>query len=96
MLLLIKYDHRINVFNVQKQPMGFDDIDHQSLNWVSGLVLGEIGVDCEEELMSCVYESFCMEYEPEYDAFAFENQCDDSLYICIHPCILHLDFSLTS
>ena len=47
MLLLIKYDHRINVFNVQKQPMGFDDIDHQSLNWVSDLALGEARVDCE-------------------------------------------------
>jgi len=23
----------LNMFNVQKQPMGFDDIDHQTLNW---------------------------------------------------------------
>ena len=45
--------------------------------------MGEVGVDYKEELMSCVYESFCMEYEPEYDAFAFEDQCVDSLYASI-------------
>ena len=48
----------LNGFNLQKQPVGFDDIDHQSLNWVSDLAFGEVGVDREEELMSCVYESF--------------------------------------
>jgi len=46
----------LNVFTVQKQPMGFDDIDHQSVNWVSDLALCKVGVHCEEELMSCVYE----------------------------------------
>jgi len=33
--------------------------------------------------MSCVYESFYIEYEPEYNAFAFEDQCDDSLHASI-------------
>jgi len=28
----------------------------------------------------CVYESFCVEYEPEFDTFAFDEQCDDSLH----------------
>ena len=41
--------------------------------------MGEVRVDYEEELMLCVFESFCMEYEPEYDALAFEDQYDDSL-----------------
>ena len=41
----------LNVVNVQKQPMGFDDINHQSLNWVSDFAFGEVEVDCEEELM---------------------------------------------
>ena len=39
----------------------FDDVDYQSINWVGDLALGQVEVDCEEELMSCVYESFCME-----------------------------------
>jgi len=33
--------------------------------------------------MSCVYELFCVEYEPEYDTFAFEEQCDESLHALI-------------
>jgi len=52
--------------------------------------LGEVRVDYEEELMLCVFESFCMEYEPEYDAFIFEDQCDDSL----HASILASPFSI--
>ena len=42
-------------------------------------MLGKVEVDYEEELISCVYEPFCMGYEPEFDTFAFEDQCDDSL-----------------
>ena len=37
------------------------------------LALGEVDVDYEEELMSCAYESFSIEYEPKYNAFAFED-----------------------
>jgi len=30
-----------------------------------------------------------MEYEPEYDTFAFEDQCDDSLHaLFLHPSLL--------
>ena len=29
--------------------------------------------------MSCVYKSFCMGHEPEFDTFAFEEQYDESL-----------------
>ena len=25
---------KLNVFNLQKQPMGFNDVDHHTLNWV--------------------------------------------------------------
>ena len=41
--------------------------------------LREVEVDYEEGLKSCVHESFFMEYTPEHDVFAFEDQCDDSL-----------------
>jgi len=70
---------KLNVFNIQKQLMDFDDVEHQSLNWVGDFAFGKVEVDYEEELMLCVFESFCMEYEPEYDALAFEDQYDDSL-----------------
>ena len=63
--------------------MGFDDIDHQPLNWMSDFAFGEVRVDCEEELMSRVYELFCMEYKPEYDTSAFEDQCGNSLHASI-------------
>ena len=49
---------------------------------MDNLALGEVKVDYEEELMSCV-DSFCMEYEPKYDVFAFEGQCDNSLHASI-------------
>jgi len=33
--------------------------------------------------MSCVHESFCMEYEPEFDTFAFKEQSEDLLHASI-------------
>ena len=33
--------------------------------------------------MSYLYKLFYLEYEPKYDAFAFEDQCDDSLHASI-------------
>ena len=50
------------------------------IGWVNFLLEG-VEFDHEEELMSCVYESFCMGYEPEFE---FEEQYHDSL----HPFIL--------
>jgi len=44
----------LKVFNIQKQLMSFDDVDHQSLNWVGNVTLCGVVVDYEEELMSCV------------------------------------------
>ena len=43
--------------------MGFNYMNHPTLNCVDDFLLGGIGFDCEEELMLCVYESFYMEYE---------------------------------
>jgi len=54
-----------------------------SLNWVGDFSLGGVEFDSEEELMSCVYESFCVEYEPEFNTFIFEEQCNDSLHASI-------------
>ena len=34
-----KMTMELNVFNIQKQPMSFNNVDHQSFNWVSDLCL---------------------------------------------------------
>jgi len=62
----------VNVFNLQKQPMGFDDIEHSTLHWVEDLACEELEFVNDDEIGSCVYESFCMEYEHEFDTFAFD------------------------
>ena len=53
------------------------------------LLIWGIEFDDDDELVSYVYESFCMEYEPEFDTFAFDEQCDDSLHAS-PSCMLHL------
>ena len=42
----------------------------------------EVEFDHEEEMMSCVYESFCREHMPKCNTFAFNDQCDDFV---MHP-----------
>ena len=46
-------------------------------------LLGGVEFGHKEELMSCVYESFYMEYEPEFDTFVYKEQYDDSLHASI-------------
>jgi len=75
-----EYDHGCEFFNLQKQLMRFDDIALSTLRWVEDLSCGELELVNDDELASCVYESFCMECEPEFDTFAFDEQCDDSLH----------------
>jgi len=50
---------------------------------VSDFLLGGVEFEHEEKLMLCVNESFYMKYELEFDTFAFEEQCDDSLHAFI-------------
>jgi len=68
----------VNVFSFHKQPMGFNGVEHSTLHWVEDFSYGELEFN-HDELESCLYESFCMEYEPEFDTLAFDEQCDDSL-----------------
>jgi len=72
----------LNMFNLQKQPRGFDDVEHSTFNWVGDSSLEEVGFDHEEEYIWCVYESFYVKCELEYDTFVFDDQCDD---LFIHP-----------
>jgi len=46
----------LNVFNLQNQPMGFNDVEHPTLNWVCSFSLKEVEFDHDEDLMPCVYE----------------------------------------
>jgi len=42
------------------------------------LFMGWKNLACEK--LEFVNESFCMEYEPEFDTFSFDEQCDDALH----------------
>ena len=37
--------------------------------------------------------SFCMEYEPEFDTFSFDEQCDDSLHASLLASLTSLPLS---
>jgi len=47
----------------------------------------------DDEIASCVYESFCIEYEPEFNAFSFDEQCDDSLHASLLASLTSLPLS---
>ena len=46
---------KLNVFNLQTQPMEFDDLEHPTLNWVGDFSLKEVEFEHDEELMLCAY-----------------------------------------
>ena len=62
-----------NVFNMQEQPMGFGTVQHSTFNLICDFCLEEVEFNHEEELISYVYESFPMEYKPQYDTLAFDD-----------------------
>ena len=81
----------VNVFNLQKH-MGFDDIEHSTLHLVKDLACEELEFVNDDEIASCVYKSFCMEYEPKFDTFAFDEQFDDSLHASLLASLTSLPF----
>ena len=64
----------LNIFNLQRQPSGFDDVETSTLNWVEDSQFD----DEFDELFAAEYESFLIDDEPEYDVFQF-----DDLYSCL-------------
>jgi len=72
--------------------MGFDDVEHSTLHWVEDFSCGELEFD-DDELAPCVYESFCMEYDLEFNKFAFDEQCDDSLHARLLASLISLPLS---
>jgi len=61
----------LNIFNMQRQPSGFDDMEFSTLNWVEDTIFG----DAFDEMFTAKYESFLMNDEPEYDVFEFDDLC---------------------
>ena len=85
----------VNVLNLQKQPMGFDDTKHSTLHWVEDLACEELEFVHDDVITSCVYESFYMDYEPEFATFAFDAQCDDSLHASLLTSLTSLPLPMT-
>ena len=55
-------------------------MEYSTHNYVGDLYLEKVECDHEEEVMCYVCKPFCMEYEPTYDVFAFDDQCDDLIH----------------
>jgi len=64
---------KLNVFNLQKQPIGYDHVERSILNWIFDFFLEEMEFDHDGELISWVYKSFCIKYKLEYDTFEFDK-----------------------
>jgi len=59
----------LNIFNLQRQPSGFDDMEFSTLHWVGDSILE----DAYDDVFAAEYESFLVNDEPEYDAFEFDD-----------------------
>jgi len=59
----------VNIFNLQRYPVGFVIIEAPVLN----LVEDSIFYDEFDDIFTANYESFLTDNEPEYDAFEFNG-----------------------
>ena len=55
----------LNIFNLQRQPLGIDDIETSTLNWVEDSIFD----DEFDDIFAAEYESFFIDDEPEYNIF---------------------------
>jgi len=60
----------LNIFNLQRQPFGFDDMEFSTLNWVKDSVF--------DDMFAAEYESFLINDEPGYHVFEFNDLCSDA------------------
>jgi len=58
----------LNIFNLQRQPDSFDNMDHSTFNWVGDISCDELAFEFVLE-----YESFFMDGEPKYGLFEFDT-----------------------
>jgi len=64
----------LNIFNLQRQLEGFDNVDHSILNWVGNFSHDELEFEHVDEFpIEC--KSFFMGDEPEDDIFDFDYAC---------------------
>ena len=61
----------LNIFNMQRQSSRFDDMEFSTLNWVGDSIFN----DAFDDLFVTEYDSFLIDYEPEYDVFEFGDLC---------------------
>ena len=47
----------LNIFNMQRQPSGFDDMEFSTLNWVGDSILD----DASDDVFAAKYESFIVD-----------------------------------
>jgi len=59
----------LNIFNLQRQPLGFDDVETSTLNWVEDSIFYDEFAD----MFVAEYGSFFIDDEPEYDIFQFDD-----------------------
>jgi len=61
----------LSIFNMQRQPSGFDDMEFSTLNWVEDSVFD----DAFDEMFATECKSFLVNDELEYDVFKFDDLC---------------------
>ena len=59
----------LNIFNMERQPYGFDYIEFSTLNLVEDSVFR----DDFDDMFAAEYESFLIDDEPKYDVFEFDD-----------------------
>jgi len=64
----------LNIFNLHRQPDGFDNVDHSTLNWVDDFSYDELEFEHVDEF-AIEYESFLVDDEPKYDVLDFNDVC---------------------
>ena len=62
----------LNIFNLQKQPNGFDIVDQSTLSQTGDFSYDDLEFEHVDKL-PIEYESFLMNNKSEYDAFDFDD-----------------------
>lgn len=68
----------LNIFTLQKQPSGLDNVEHFTLNWLDDFRYDEL-VSENDDVFCTEYASSLMDHEPECDAFDFDDCSLDSI-----------------
>jgi len=63
----------LNIFNMQRQHPGFDDVEFYTLNWVEDSIFDDV-----DDMSIAEYESFLIHEEHECDVFEFDDLCSSA------------------